>query len=369
MVSGAVWSDLDGDGDPDLVLACEWGPVRVFVNDSGHLGERTQAWQLEKFLGWWNGVATGDFDEDGRLDIVASNWGRNTPYQAHREKPLRLYYGDADGNGTMDLIEAYFDSTKFVPEKQRDTLAAALPLLTERYPLNREFAKASVEEILGKTLDFLEANWLESTLFLNRGDRFEARALPVQAQMSPAFGIVVADLDGDGHEDLFLSQNFFATAPGVPRYDGGQGLWLRGDGQGGFEAMPGRRSGLKIFGEQRSCASADFDHDGRTDLVVTQNGGQTKLYRNRAARPGVRVRLQGPPLNPCAVGACVALGDEKRLGPRREVQAGAGYWSQNSAALIPAFAGEPSRVWVRWPGGRVTETELNGKREIVITSP
>src|SRR5678816_350164 len=91
-------SDINGDGQVDLVLACDWGAIRVFIHESGRLTEATQRLGLAKYLGWWNGVTTGDFDGDGRMDILGSNWGRNTKYEQHRARPLRLYYGDLDGN-------------------------------------------------------------------------------------------------------------------------------------------------------------------------------------------------------------------------------------------------------------------------------
>ena len=85
LVSGAVWSDLDGDGYPELILACEWGPVRVFQNMKGKLEERTTQLGMDKYSGWWNGVTTADFSGSGKLDIIASNWGLNTPYQPSSE--------------------------------------------------------------------------------------------------------------------------------------------------------------------------------------------------------------------------------------------------------------------------------------------
>ena len=131
-------------------------------------------------------------------------------------------------------------------------------------------------------------------IFLNRGDHFEAAALPREAQFAPVFAVCVADLDGDGHEDIFLSQNFFATQPETPRLDGGRGLWLRGDGTGKLMPVPGQESGVKIYGEQRGAALCDYDGDGRVDLVVTQNGAETKLYHNARARPGLRVPAPDP---------------------------------------------------------------------------
>src|SRR5258706_9610233 len=114
------------------------------------------------------------------------------------------------------------------------------------------------------------ATTLASMVFLNRSNHFEARTLPREAQFAPAFSVNVADFDGDGHEDVFLSQNFFANQPEVPRYDGGRGLLLHGDGTGIVEAVAGRVSGILVYGEQRGAAGADFDHGGGVDLVVDE---------------------------------------------------------------------------------------------------
>ena len=364
LVNGAVFTDLDGDGRPELVLASDWGPLRVFRNSPpGHLRDVTVEWGFDQLPGWWQGVTAGDFDGDGRMDLVASNWGTNTRYGDPRRQPRYLYFGDFNGGGSVDVLEAYRDSATgaIVPLQHLGRARQAFPFLQETFHTYHEFAAADVPGILGNRASLARTRtvtWPLSTVFLNRGDRFEPRPLPPEAQYAPAFATVVADFDGDGKEDVFLSQNFFATDSEDDRHDGGRGLLLRGDGSGGFVPMPARDSGLRIYGEQRGAATADFDRDGRADLVVTQNGARTRLFRNDRGSPGLRVSLKGPRGNPDAIGAVVRLDFGDHLGSARELHGGSGYLSQDDSTLVLGTPQPARAVWVRWPDGRETRTPI-----------
>ena len=362
-VTAAVASDLNGDGFSDLILAVEWAPIRVFMNNHGRLTEATERLGLSRTTGWWNGVTTADLDEDGRPDIVASNWGLNSKYRASRQHPRRLHHGDFDADGTLDLIEAADDLRlgREVPERDLDALRKAIPSLMARFESYASYAAAAVSDVLGPAFSSTrkaEVNELASMTFLNRGDHFDAMPLPIEAQFSPAFAVVASDFDGDGHSDVFLSQNFFAVQPTTSRNDAGRGLLLKGDGHGGLRPVSGTDSGLRIYGEQRGAASADFDHDGRMDLVVGQNGGGTKLYRNVAGTRGLRVRLKGPPGNPYGIGASVRIREGDRSGPWQEVLAGSGYRSQNGLTLLFPRTPRGGTIQTRWPGGEIVSSAL-----------
>jgi enediyne biosynthesis protein E4 len=372
MVSAVVFTDLDADGDADLALAVDWGPVKVFLNQAGRFTEATESWGLSRWLGSWKGLAAGDFDGDGRMDLVATNWGRNTPFSADSAAPLYLYVGNFGAGSAVDLLPAAYDSRlhAIAPLASFSRLSWAMPDLRRRIATFAEYADAPIDKVIGPSFSRaqrIQLTTLNHLVFLNRGGRFEPQPLADEAQFAPAFAAVPGDFDGDGKEDLFLAQNFSQTEIGTPRFDAGRGLLLLGDGKGGLTPVPGQRSGIVIYGDQRGAAASDYDGDGRLDLAVAQNAAETRLYRNRGSAPGLRVRLVGPTGNPAAVGAALRIRYAEGDGPVREIHAGSSYWSQDGLVQVLALRATPKSVWVRWPGGKTTEVPLTpGQREIVI---
>jgi hypothetical protein len=374
LVSGVLITDLIDDPRPELVLACEWGPIRVFVWDSGNLKERTTDLRLAKLRGLWQGLAAADFDGDGRMDLAAGNWGRNCYQQRAPSGPWQLYFGDFDGDGHVSVVETLTEPSRKspLPLRTRDVLAAELRWLPAAFPKHADFGRASIEQILGEHANAFhkaEANTLDSVVLLNRQNGFEVVELPRETQWTPVFGFAAADFDGDGDIDLFAAQNFFDVRDEEDRLDAGLGLLLANDGTGRFHSVPARVSGIELLGEQRGAAVADFDQDGRVDLAVTQNSGPLVVLRNHRATPGLRLRLAGSTANPDAIGARARLVNATGLGPVNEIRAGSGRLSQDSTSLVLGSVEGATALWVRFPGQEPRTFPLEPKaKQVSITA-
>jgi hypothetical protein len=293
-VTDAVWSDLDGNGTADLIVAGEWSPVSVLLNEGGRLRDATASLGLEGLTGWWQGLAVADFDQDGDVDVVAGNLGLNYPVLPSAQEPLELFVSDFDGDGGEEAVPAYHESGTLYPWYGRTRLATMLPWVSEAYPTLDAFARATLSDILGPEalgeaeplrVSTLATSYLENT----GGGRLEARPLPRVAQLSAVTGIVSGDFDGDGTIDLVLAGNHHPLESSVPRLDGSVGLFLRGDGSGGFEPVPPTQSGLWLEGEVRRLEVIRLGSDRASHLLAGGAGGEAKLIRPRRP-PGTRDR-------------------------------------------------------------------------------
>jgi hypothetical protein len=367
LVTGAVFTDYDGDGDPDLLLSREWDSIMLLENQNGDFRDVSEQLGLSTYKGWWGGIATGDFNNDGRPDIVAANRGLNSPYQLTNDRPIRMYYEDFNGDRRVDIIETYANEEEnYVPRKRLFEFRS-VPYIVNQVENYREFAGSTMQDIFENSLSqipYKEINTLQHVLFLNTDEGFRPRALPREAQFSAGFHVGVADVNNDGNEDLFLSQNYFGMPRQVSRADAGRGLLLEGNGRGSFKTVNGSRSGIKIYGEQRGAAFSDFNSDGKVDLVVSQNNAETKLYVNRTEKSGYSITLSGPAGNRNGIGSAIRLVySDGEKGPVREVQSGSGYWSQNSFTQVMGVkeGKEVSGIEVRWFDGHLQTVNVSGE--------
>jgi enediyne biosynthesis protein E4 len=373
MVTGALWIDVDSDNDMDLILATEFGPVHLFINEFGGLVDRTEAAGLAPWTGLWAGITAADFDGDGDLDLAVANLGLNTKYQASPERPAVVFGGDIDGDGDVDIVEAYYVGDTLFPMRYRGAAGMEMPFIMEQFDTYLAYAQATLADIYGGRLNQaqrLEAATLAHSLFINDGTgRFTVQPLPQMAQVAPAYGIAAADLDNDGFDDLYLVGNFRGADHETMAYDGGISYWLRGHGDGTFTVVPAATSGLSVPYEARGLAVADYDGDGWVDLVVGINNGHPLLFRNQgvAGNNFVRVRLIGPTANPTGVGARIMVTLPDGHMSLRQVQAGGGYLSQDSAVLVFGLGpNESAAITVIWPDGTTTNQTASAGQTVII---
>ena len=276
MVTAAVWVDFDGDGKLDLVTAGEWMPLEFFHNEGSQFRNVTASVGIGQTRGWWWSLAVGDFNHDGKPDLIAGNQGLNFYYTTSPRSRLGIYGGDLTGTHTPDIVLTQDSAGKEVPWFGRARLGPSIYPAAVRFPTYEGFANASVQDLFGATqlqhAVHYETDTFASLYLQNNGNgTFTATPLPNFAQISPIRGIVVKDVDGDGNLDAIVAGNLFATEPNTTPADAGNGLWLRGDGRGHFTPVPPLESG---FLAPRNVAGLA--------LVRTAGAGSAVLVANTA---------------------------------------------------------------------------------------
>ncbi len=288
LLTDAVWADIDGDKDPDLIVVGEWMAPACFRNDSDPAGpgryftavpflnENTPA-----LTGLWKRVAAGDFNEDGRPDFLLGNNGLNSRLKTRPGEPLTLFFNDFDKNGTPEQLLCRYNSGDLLPYTLRNDLVGNLPALRKKYQRYAAYAHQKMTDIFThdqmQNAIELKAECLGSGVLLSRADgKYDFVPLPTEAQFAPMFGIAVLDVDGDGHLDAVTGGNFLGAKPEFGFVDADYGLLLKGDGEGGFRAVRSRESGLRVDGEVRDIRVIKVA--GKTAILIGRNNRSPEVF-------------------------------------------------------------------------------------------
>jgi hypothetical protein len=288
MVTAALWTDFNTDGQIDLIVVGEWMPISFFQNQRGKLVDVTATTGLTHTSGWWNSLAASDFDNDGDTDYIAGNLGLNSKYKSSPEEPVCVYADDFDKNGTLDPILCYYlpgeegGERAAYPTHSRDVLIDQINSMRRQYPKYAEYALTKAENLLPeeelKNAYIVKSETFHSSYLENQGGgKFTNKPLPTEAQVAPLFGMSPGDYNNDGNVDLLVTGNSYATEVVAGQYDALIGLFLQGDGGGNFTPTPASRSGFLVEGDAKGMVHLPLAN-GNTLILSAQNSGKLKSH-------------------------------------------------------------------------------------------
>lgn len=286
LIKAALWTDIDNDGDLDLMVGGDWMSLRVFVNQSGRFVEATQRAGLVDAHGFWNTIVPADVDNDGDMDYIVGNLGWNTRFgKPTVDNPIQIHASDFDDNGSTDPIITYFQHGKEWVMRDRSTILSQMPSLQRRFNSFEQFARTPFNQLFEAEQEALDtvhtrkATELASMILINDGTgRFEMRVLPAEVQMAPLYGALAVDVDGDGNLDIITSGNLMGADREIIKYDAGRGLVVMGDGKGHFTAVEQLRAGFNVPGDGRTIVAFGGTSADRDLVLAFVNQDRPSLW-------------------------------------------------------------------------------------------
>ena len=283
MVKDAIWTDLNNDGSPDLIVAGEWTKVGFFENSNGKFVDKSATYFDEKITGWWNKITVSDMDGDGLEDIVLGNLGYNYKYKASKDKPFYIYGKDFDNSGTCDIVLGTYYGDVIYPVRGKNCSQEQIPGLEEKFKTFQNYALADIDKVYGEGLNsalaYEATEFGSMILYKTNSGNYEKRLLPRLAQTAPINGIVISDINNDGKKDMIVAGNLYQSEIETGRADSGTGYVLINKGNRNFEATGVLESGIYLPDDVKSLNEITV---GKEKVILAGiNKGPVKLLKRK----------------------------------------------------------------------------------------
>jgi hypothetical protein len=378
----AAWVDVDNDGWLDLVVSnyVQWDPKvepkcgtarkplychpsayhdtpnQLFRNNhDGTFTDITVSSGLGTQFGKGMGVAVADYDGDGLMDIFVAN--DSVPnflfHNLGRGKfeEVGMLSGVALDDNGRPVASMGADFRDFDNDGRPDVVFTAM--MGDTYPLFRNTGRLPVFE-----------------------DYTARTGLAVATRALTGWGVGLYDFDNDGFKDVFTANAHFpALEESLGREVTLTNSVFRSQGGARFEDVS-KTAGpdFQIAGQYRGAAFADFDNDGRLDVVVSNVDGAARLFHNVTADTGhwLALKLRGTRSNRDGIGA--TLGVELPTGRKlyNHCTTSVGYAS-SSEPLVRFGLGKETVakvVEIRWPSGKVQELhDVKADQVVIVREP
>lgn len=278
--------DFNGDGFVDLIVASEWGSPQLLLGTGSGKFANGSDWFPSGNNGWWYAFEVRDINSDGYPDILAGNLGENNKFHPSPEKPLHVYSGDLDNNGTSDCVLAKYDGELLLPVRGRECSSEQLPFIMEKFPTYESFAVSDLGQIYSQealeSAELFKAESFASGVFINLAGSFEFEPFSKEAQLSPINDFVFGNIDGDKESEIMAAGNHYQVEVETTRYDGGSGVVIQQYSTGMGPELPAS-TGFYAPLDAKDMEWVYWKGVGQC-LVVVNNSGPIQIFKVRGTK-------------------------------------------------------------------------------------